>query len=103
VSNAKFIFSIMLFQFFFAVILAGISNTTFSLLSPITFSGISILLVAVIAASNTPIVKGAAMGIFFGAIVIFFTFSGIPLPIFGLVIVPMLIGMGLAMAEIGQG
>lgn len=102
-TNAKFIMSILLFQFVFAIILAGISNSTFSLLSPITFAAISILLTAVIAASNTPVVKGAAMAIFFGAIAIYFTFSGIPLIIFGILIVPMLIGLGLAMAEIGQG
>lgn len=101
--NAKFIMSILLFQFFFALILAGISNTAFNLLSPITFAAISILLTAVIAASNTPVVKGAAMALFFGAVVIFFTFSGIPIYIFGLLIVPMIIGMGLAMAEVGQG
>jgi len=101
-TNSKFIFSILLFQFFFSVILAGISGTTFNLLSPITFSLLSGLLVAVIAASSTPIVKGAAMAIFFTTIAVYFTFSGIPLPIFGLVIVPMLVGMGLAMAEVGQ-
>jgi hypothetical protein len=102
-TNAKFIMSIMLFQFFFSVILAGISETTFDLLSPITFSAISILLVAVIAASNTPVIKGAALALLWGGVVVFFVFSEIPILIFGLVIVPMLIGMGLAMAEIGQG
>lgn len=102
-TNAKFIMSILLFQFFFSAILASMTGTLFNLVSPLTFSVISGLLVTVIAASNTPIVKGVAMGVFFGAMAVFFTFSAVPLAIFGLVIAPLLIGMGLAMAEIGQG
>lgn len=82
--NAKFIMSILFFQFIFAFFLAGITDTLFNLLSPVTFAAISVLLTAVIAASNTPIVKGGAMALFFGALAVFFTFSGIPVLIFGL-------------------
>jgi hypothetical protein len=101
--NAKFVMSILAFQFIFSTILADITGTIATFLSPVTLTIISIPLIAVIAVSNTPIGKGVAMATFFGVISFYMIFSNIPIPIFALVIIPLFIGLGLAMAEIGQG
>jgi hypothetical protein len=103
-TNAKMIMGIIMFQFFFAFLVADATGTTFMLLSPLTLSALSILLAAVIAASNTPIIKGGAMLLFFGAVVALFAFSPtIPTFIFGLVLVPIWIGLGMSMADVGRG
>lgn len=97
------ILGIIIFQFFLSFFLAGLSGTATQILSPITWTAISVLLIAVIATSNTPILKGGAMAIFFGTMVVYFVFSNIPVIIFGLIIVPSMIAFGMAMADIGRG
>lgn len=101
-SNSRFVFGIMIFVFFLSVFLADLTGTTFNLLSPITLTIVSLPLVAVIIASNTPIVKGAAMAVFFGVVGVYFIFSAIPIAIYGVLIVPMFIAFALSLAEIGQ-
>jgi hypothetical protein len=101
-NTPRFVFGIMVFVFFLSVFLADLTGTTFNLLSPITLTLVSIPLVAVIAASNTPIVKGAAMASFFGIVGVYFYFSTVPIAIYGVLIVPMFIAFALALAEIGQ-
>ena len=100
--SSRLVLGILVFTFFASVICALITNTQYNLLSPITLTLISVPLIAVITASNTPIVKGGAMALFFGVIATYFVFSGLPIEIFGIIIVPLFIALGLAFAEIGQ-
>lgn len=102
-TNARLAMGIIIFMFFFSIFLASLTGTTYQLLSPITLTLISVPLVAVIAAANTPIVKGTFMAAFFAVLIGFFAFSAMPIYIFGLIIVPLFIGLGLALADIGSG
>jgi hypothetical protein len=103
VDSSRLVLGVMVFTFFLSVITSLISNTQFNLLSPITLTLVSIPLIAIITASNTPVIKGGAMVSLFIIIGGFFAFSNIPIEIYGIVIVPIFIALGLSFAEIGQG
>lgn len=100
-TNSRFVFGSLIFAFFLSVILSEVTGTTYNFISPITLTIISTPLIAVITASNTPIVKGTALAVFFGVITTFIILSDIPLYVFGLIIVPLFISVGLSFAEIG--
>jgi hypothetical protein len=102
-SNAAMVLGSLVFLFVFSFFVAGFTGTTLSLISPITLGVSGGLLAVVIGAANTPIAKGVAMAILFGDIFFHFIFSGIDPLILGLVIAPIILALGLAMAEIGQG
>lgn len=91
------------FLLFFSFVVAEITGTTFSFISPITLAISTGALVGVITASNTPVLKGASMAILFGDIIFHFVFLDIPPVMLFLVITPIFITLGLSMAEIGQG
>lgn len=99
----KLLLGTFAFLFIFSFLVAEMSGTTFELLSPLTLGVTGSILVVVIAASNTPIAKGAAMAALFVVVAGYFVFSPVPPLILGVVIAPIFLAMGLAMAEIGQG
>lgn len=100
-TNSRLILGALIFTFLLSFLISEITGTTYELISPLTLSAISIPLVAVISASNTPIVKGTALAVLFGVITGFIILSDIPIYIFGFVIVPIFISIGLAFADIG--
>lgn len=100
-TNSRFVFGSLIFTFFLSFILSEITGTTYSFFSPLALTLISTPLVAVIGASNTPIIKGTALAVFFGVITTYIILSDIPIYVFGLVIVPLFISVGLAFADIG--
>ena len=96
-------FGAIVFLFFFSFIVAELTGTTFNLISPITLGISGSLIAVVIGASNTPIVKGLAMLALFIDLGIHFIFSPVNPVVLGLVVVPIILLMGMSMAEIGQG
>lgn len=101
-TNSRLILGSLIFTFLVSFLVSEISGTTYEIISPLTLSVISIPLIAVISASNTPIIKGSALAILFSVITGFIILSEIPIYIFGFVIVPIFISVGLAFADIGS-
>ncbi len=83
---------------------------TYTLISPVIFSAGLVFLVAVIAASNTTIVKGAALAIFWAWLILYVLNTNIPLLpspmkeiIYAIITVPNILAIGLAFMELGKG
>lgn len=102
-NTAKFMLFTMSFIIFFGFVAAEISETTYELISPLTISVLSASILAVISVANTPVVKGVAAAGLWAVLFGLFFIIDIPLIVYGLFLVPIIIGMGFAMMEAGEG
>ena len=99
----KTFFVCILFLFGFSFLIAELTGSTTSLFSPLTLGITGSLLAIVIGLSNTPVLKGGAMLLLFLDIALHFVFSSVDPIILAVIVAPVLLTLGLAMAEIGQG
>jgi hypothetical protein len=99
----RFLFSAMVFMIFLGWILSMIAGTSFTLLNPIAILGLSIALIAVVSAGNTPIIKGGAMAVVAGILLGTF-FIDFPLIAswWGLIVAPVYIVFLLALASLSK-
>lgn len=102
----KMLMSMMIFMIFLGWLLGEMSGESYVLLSPITWTIITIEVGAVIGLANTPVLKGGAMVVLFATMVgTFFVdlfFNQMPI-VWGILFVPMYIAMGFMMMEAGKG
>ena len=99
----RFIFSALVFTIVLGWILSMIAEKSFILLNPIAIGALSVSLFAVVAAGNTPIVKGAAMAASAGILAATF-FIDFPLisSWWGIIVAPVYIVFLLALASISR-
>lgn len=103
--------AVTIFIFIFITILGLVLNSmgyaTFTVLNPTTFAIGQILLMAVVALSNTPLAKGVSLVFWSGWLIFYILSLNIPVEvvswIFPIIIVPSLIGMGYELMEVGKG
>lgn len=86
----------------FSWIVAEFTGTTTELLNPITLAVSGGLLAVVIGASATPIAKGAALLLLFIDITIHLVYSSVNPLLLGLIVAPIILTLGMSMAQIGQ-
>lgn len=102
---------VTIFVFIFITILGLILNNmgyaTFTFLNPTTFAIGQVLLMAVVALSNTPLAKGVSLAIWGSWLFVYILSLNIPSEVVGwvypILIVPCLIGMGYELMEVGKG
>ena len=103
--------AVTIFIFIFITVLGLLLNSmgyaNFTFLTPATFAIGQILLMAVVAVSNTPVAKGVALAIWAGWLFVYIFSLDIPSEVsvwvYPLIIVPCLIGMGYELLEVGKG
>jgi hypothetical protein len=102
-AEIRFVFSALVFLIILGWLLSSIANISFALLNPITIGALSVALIAVVAAGNTPIVKGGAMAIVVGIMILTF-FIDFPYvaSYWGILMAPIYITFIIALASLSK-
>lgn len=103
-AEIRFVFSTLITLILMGWILSQIAGISFVLLNPLTIGILSIALIAVISAGNTPVIKGGAMAVVAGILLITF-FIDFPyiMDVWGIFLAPTYITFLLALATISRG